>query len=75
MSNINWNELLKNCDYTDLKHKKDSLYDYIIGELNRISVSDDFTEKEYLFNCLKKNIEYYYKYSVECTKIILSYKE
>ena len=45
----------------------------IIGELNRISVSDDFEEKEYLLSCLKKQIIYYYDKCVEFTKLSHNY--
>lgn len=72
---INWSRLYSDSNYSDLKKHKDFLYDMIIGELNRISVSDDFEEKEYLLSCLRKQIDKYYDVSVECTKVMLQFKE
>ena len=73
--NIDWSAVNSNSEYIRIKKFKDSLYDFIIGELNRISVSDDFEEKEYLLSCLKHNIVTYYDYSIECTKILLKYSK
>lgn len=71
--NINWNLVYADPDYSNVKKSKDFIYDMIIGELNRISVSDDFEEKLYLLSCLKNQIEIYYDKSVECTKILHKY--
>lgn len=70
---INWNDVYKNDRYRELKRKKDNLYDMIIGELNRISVSDTIEEKDYLLRVLKENINNYYKLSCECTNILNSF--
>ena len=73
--NIDWSALASDTQYIFTKKYKDNLYDLIIGELNRISVSDDFEEKAYLFSCLKHNIVTYYDKSIECTKILLKYSK
>lgn len=62
-------------EYTELKRNKDNLYDYIIGELNRISVSDDFDEKKNLYICLTENISAYYRICVKFTHEYLKIKE
>lgn len=62
-------------EYTELKRSKDILYDHIIGELNRISVSDDYGEKKDLYICLTENISAYYKICVKCTHEYLKIKE
>ncbi|NLE04583.1 MAG: hypothetical protein GX638_07260 [Crenarchaeota archaeon] len=77
--NINWkkiyNDPIISLKYKDLKHKKDSIYDMIIGELNRISVSDTIEEKESLFTFLKDNIDRYYNLCVDCTNFLNSFSE
>lgn len=73
--NIDWSALASDTDYLSLKKSKDYLYDYIIGELNRISVSDDFEEKAYLLSALKHNIVSYYDKCLECTKLFLKYSK
>lgn len=70
---INWSALYSDPNAVELKSSKDHIYDMIIGELNRISVSDDFEEKEYLLSCLKKQIIYYYDKCVEFTKLSHNY--
>lgn len=75
MNNINWSALYSDTNAIELKSKKDNLYDMVIGELNRISVSDDLEEKAYLLSCLKKQIIYYYDTCVEFTKLTYNYYE
>ena len=75
MKNIDWSAVHSDADYSELKHSKDFLYDMIIGELNRISVSDDYEEKASLLSCLKHNILSYYEKCVECTKITDKYSK
>lgn len=72
---IDWCAVASDTDYLSLKKSKDNLYDYIIGELNRISVSEDLEEKANLLSYLKHNIDIYYDKCVECTKILLKYSE
>lgn len=71
--NYDWSAINSNSEYINNKKLKDTYYHFIIGELNRISVSEDYEEKEYLLSCLKHSICTYYDYCVECTKIILKY--
>lgn len=71
---IDWERLRTDINYIELKKEKDFTYDMIIGELNRISVSDDFDEKDRLMLCLRKQIEKYYDLSVRCTRRLLDYK-
>lgn len=77
--NINWKKLyedpLDSLQYKELKHKKDHIYDMMIGELNRISVSDEIPEKAYLLSILKENIDRYYIVCVECTEFLRKYME
>lgn len=72
--NIDWNKLHCDDNYIKIKKEKDFLYDMIIGELNRISVSDDFNEKSELLTYLRKNIEKYYNKCVVCTDMIMKCK-
>ena len=73
MKNIDWSAAYSDSNFTALKKSKDFMYDTIIGELNRISVSDDYKEKKYLLSCLKHNIITYYDKCVECSKILDNY--
>lgn len=73
--NIDWSAVASDTDYLTLKKSRDNLYEFIIGELNRISVSEDFDEKSYLLSCLKHNIVTYYDKCVDVTKILLKYSK
>ena len=75
MKNIDWSAVFLDSAYTELKKSKFFMYDLIIGELNRISASDDYEKKEYLLSCLKHNIVTYYDKCVECSKILDKYSK
>lgn len=76
---IDWNKLYSDPiylqKYNDINSKKTFIYDMIIGELNRISVSDELDEKQHLFLILKDNIEKYYKICIECYNFLNSYNK
>lgn len=55
--------------YKELKYKKDYLYDMIIGELNRISVTDDEQERNHLYGALVKNSMTYYATCIKCARL------
>ncbi len=55
--------------YNELRSKKDYLYDMIIGELNRISVSDDEQERRFLYGALIKNSTIYYAVCIKCARL------
>lgn len=72
---INWTKAHTDERLTEVKKHKQFIYDMIIGELNRISVSDDFEEKEKLFAALQHNILIYFNVCYEYTGILLKYDE
>ena len=55
--------------FKELEFKKDYLYDMIIGELNRISVTDNEQERNYLYGVLVKNSMTYYATCIKCARI------
>lgn len=55
--------------YNKLKGQKDVLYDMIIGELNRISVTDDEHERQRLYGVLVKNSMEYYAVCIKCARL------
>lgn len=58
--------------FKELRYKKDYLYDMIIGELNRISVTDDEQERRRLYSTLIQNAATYY---AVCIKYMLLYNK
>lgn len=70
---IDFNKAFSDSEYRKIKGLKDHIRDMIDGELNRISVSDTLSEKEYLYSVLRENIEKYYNVCCECTKLLSKY--
>lgn len=60
--------------YKELRNKKDYLYDMMIGELNRISVSDDEQERRRLYSALIQNAATYYIVCIKCACLYNKYK-
>lgn len=60
--------------YKELRNKKDYLYDMIIGELNRISVTDDEQERRRLYSALIRNAATYYGVCIKCANLYNKYK-
>lgn len=48
-------------EYERNRKERSNLYDMIVGELNRIAITDDVHEIEHLEPCLKHSIETYIK--------------
>lgn len=67
-------KFIKILDIRNLQERKNYIRDMIDGELNRISVSDSFEEKECLYSILKENIERYYEICCECTRVLHKYE-
>lgn len=61
--------------FKELRYKKDYLYDMIIGELNRISVSDDEQERRHLYSALIKNATTYYAVCIQYAQLYNKMKE
>lgn len=69
---------MNNADATlfkELRYKKDYLYDMIIGELNRISVSDNENERRCLYGALIKNSTMYYAVCIQYAQLYNKIKE
>lgn len=61
--------------YKELRYKKDYLYNMIIGELNRISVTDDEHERRRLYGALIKNCATYYPICIKSAHLYNKIKE
>lgn len=72
---INWTKAHNDKHLNDIAKHKQNIYDTIHGELNRISVSDDYEEKRTLFTALQQNIIHYYNACTAYTQILLKYDE
>lgn len=76
---IDWKKLYDDPElsvrYKDLDKEKDFLYSLIIGELNRISVSESEEEKNKLYECLLTNSKKYYELCIECTELLREVSE